>query len=161
MSPDLDAARARRVLFLDFDGCLDASAPGAPAEDRAFFAWLSVLVELLADHGDVGLVVHSSWRYTFQHDDIREFLGELGPQFLSTTPRAPRQESILRWLQMHPQILDYRVIDDDANEFDDELAGRLILCLPTQGLRDAKVQQRLREWLATSRTMMVARGIVD
>ena len=130
-------------------------------EDRAFFTWLPILVDLLADHVDVGLVVHSTWRYTFQDAEIRDFLGTLGTQFLSTTPCGPRQESILWWLQMHPHILDYQVIDDDAHEFDDELAGKLILCPPTEGLRDADVQRQLRGWLAISRTMMVAPGIID
>ena len=161
MSLDLEAARTRRVLFLDFDGCFHASTTEAPMEDRAFFTWLPVLVDLLADHVDVGLVVHSSWRYTFEHDEIRLFLGELGPQFLSTTPRAPRQESILWWLQMRPEILHFRIIDDDPREFDDELAGRLIVCPPKEGLRDAAVQRQLREWLATSRTIEAAPGFID
>ncbi len=161
MSPDLEATRARRVLFLDFDGCLHASTPGAPADDRAFFTWLPILVDLLADHVDVGLVVHSSWRYTFQHDEIREFLGALGSQFLSTTPRGPRQESILWWLRTHPHILDYRVLDDDLREFGDELAGVLILCPSLEGLRDANVQQQLRAWLDAARMIEAAPGIID
>ncbi len=139
-----------RVLFLDFDGCFHASSPDAPAADREPFTWLPILVELLASYTDVGLVVHSTWRYTHEHNEIRALLGALSGQFLSTTPRAPRQESLLWWLQMHPQVVDYRVIDDDPREFDDELAGKLILCPPLDGLRDAKVQAQIRDWLGRS-----------
>ena len=93
------AAESARALFLDFDGVLHPTTIEADIEedeikvDTGLFGWLPALVSVLRPHPDVSVVVHSSWRYVHDIDELREMLGALGPRFVGATPRGPTESS--------------------------------------------------------------------
>lgn len=141
-----------RALFVDFDGVLHPTVLSRfdePPESLAtvFFGWLPALVGVLRSHPDVAVVVHSTWRYTHDADELRLLLGALGPQFAGATPKGPRFESIEWWLHMNPQFADHRILDDDAGEFPSPAPPELILCDPTTGVAAPAVLAALRTWL--------------
>ncbi len=142
-----------RVVFLDFDGVLHPliSSPDdelpTPLVSTEFFGWLPALVHVLRPHPDVAIVVHSTWRYTHDADELRLLLGALGPQFAGATPKGPRYESIEWWLNMNPQFADHRILDDDAGEFPSPPPLELILCDPRIGVSARGVLAALRNWL--------------
>jgi hypothetical protein len=139
-------------LFLDFDGVLspttveDSADAGEPVH-TALFGWLPVLVAVLKPHPDVALVIHSTWRYTHDLDELRELLGSLGGRVVGATPRGPRYESILWWRHMNPAFTDFRILDDDAKEFPSPAPAELILCNPRTGVAGQEVLASLRGWL--------------
>lgn len=99
------AAKPRaRALFLDFDGVLHPKTIEADIEAdetvivTGHFGWLPALVGVLGTHADVVIVVHSTWRYSHEVDELKLLLGALGPQVVGATPRGPRYESIQWWL---------------------------------------------------------------
>ena len=140
-----------RVLFLDFDGVLHPTTDFDNSSDAVvatpLFGWLPVLVAALKGYPDVGIVVHSTWRYTHDVDELRELLGPLGVRFLGATPRGPRYESILWWLHLNPTYTAHRILDDAAREFPTPAPAQLIVCHPHRGVSDPAVLAQLAEWL--------------
>ena len=92
----------------------------------------------------MAIVVHSTWRYTHDVDELKLLLGALGPKVVGATPRGPRYESIQWWLQMNPSFADHRILDDDASEFPTPPPPNLILCNPTTGVAAPVVLAALR-----------------
>lgn len=147
-----------RVIFLDFDGVLHA-VPGVPTGRMAhgkpvlrvervpLFAWLPVLIDLLQPHPDVRVVVHSTWRVFHSPDELREMLYELGERFAGCAPAGGRWECIQAALKARPEISDFLVLDDAADELIDAPPERVVLCDPYLGLADVQVQERIRHWL--------------
>jgi hypothetical protein len=141
-------------LFLDFDGVLhptlvEASPGQTEVICTGLFGWLPHLVSVLQPHPEVGIVVHSTWRYTHDVDELRMLLDVLGPRVVGTTPRGPRYDSIQWWLNQNPRYSSHRILDDDAREFPDPLPPELVLCDPRTGVTAPGVQAALRQWLGT------------
>lgn len=142
-----------RVVFLDFDGVLHPAGlppydePPASFVSTGFFGWLPALVQVLRPHPDVAIVVHSTWRYTHDVDELRLLLGTLRPRVVGATPRGPRYESIEWWLHANPLFVSHRILDDDAREFPTPPPPELILCDPTTGVAAPGVLAKLRIWL--------------
>lgn len=141
-----------RVLFLDFDGVLHPALD----EDEVLppglvpcthFGWLPHLEQLLRPHPDVRVVVHSSWRYTHNAEELALLLGPLGKRFVGATPRAPRWESVNWFLHLNKQVKDFRILDDGASQFPNPPPPQLVLCDPHHGVSDPLVLQRLGRWL--------------
>ncbi len=149
-----------RVLFVDFDGVLHPlglwiettrsfnGCEVALTEPVDYFCWAPSLAEQLSLHDDVRIVVHSSWRVWYPHDQIGEYLGPLGPRFLGCTNDSRKCESILAWLAAHPAVRSYRILDDDMLEFVDErVARQLIACDHRTGVAGQSVRAKLADWL--------------
>lgn len=136
-----------RVLFLDFDGVLHAG-PNVEAA-TAHWCWLPALAQLLARHEDVRIVVHSTWRYDYNVEELRELLGRLGDRVISSTDAGGRLESIEQWLADHPEVTAFRILDDAEREFY-RLPEELILCDPARGITDPDARQELLAWLEAS-----------
>lgn len=138
-----------RVLFIDFDGVLHRAGNGL--EDTGpTFVWLPLLVAALAGHPDVVVVVHSTWRYQYTLDELRELLMGLKRHVIAAVPRGPRREAIPWFRQMHPAITSFRILDDDGKEFGSELPPELLLCEPSLGLTTPGVLEALQDWLTST-----------
>lgn len=143
-----------QVLFLDFDGVLHPTMPSTadgPTVNVGFFGWLHHLEKLLRPFPDVGLVVHSTWRYQYKSDELQDLLNPLGGRYLGATPRGPRFESICWWLNANPRFTSHRILDDDLAEFPSPPPSELIACDPVLGVSDERVLRELLTWLASNR----------
>lgn len=165
-----------RVLFLDFDGVLHPlglqvqpgrfvnGKPVAKAVTVDWFCWLGLLEQLLADHPDVRLVAHTSWRESHDEAQLGAYLGPLQHRYLGATRGdLPKYPSILAWLEANPGVTSYRMLDDAVQEFPhDPVEDRLgdvkespygpavpefIACDHQHGIAAPEVQHRLRAWL--------------
>ena len=135
-----------RLLFLDFDGVLHPLDP--EPQDLRHFCWLPVLVRLLEQHDDVRIVVHSTWRYIHTDDELRALLGPLGPRFVGSAPRAPREQAIEMVLGANKgTVVSHLALDDAAKEFFGSTVN-LLLTEPHLGLSDVRVQAALSTWLS-------------
>lgn len=135
-----------RILFLDIDGIVHSGE--SADEPTEYWCWLPVLVELLAPHPDVVVVVHSSWRYEHTLTELRTVLGELGHRVIDATPRARRWESIEWWMSQNcRQVSSWRILDDAPEQFPNPPPPQLIVCDPGRGVSDPAVQAALRAWL--------------
>lgn len=134
-----------RVIFLDFDGVLHPVDPELSGVER--FCWLPVLTELLVTHEDVQLVVHSTWRYEYSDGELQALLGPVGPRFVGSAPRGPRELAIETVLQANKSIEHHLVLDDAAGEFSG-LRVNLLLTDSQLGLSEARVQMAISNWLS-------------
>lgn len=138
-----------RVIFIDFDGVLHPSEQ-AEAPRLTHFCWLPALEGVLRLHADVRIVAHSTWRYSYDDDELRMLLGPLGNRVVGTTGRGPRFDSIRGWLYANKACKSYRILDDDANEFPVPRPEELILCDPSTGVAAEGVLTVLTTSLKTS-----------
>jgi hypothetical protein len=143
------------VIFLDFDGVLH------PAEYLRFkeidgelvfgsdvrFCWAGVLWNLIKNH-DCDLVIHSSWRTSFDLSDIRAMLPqELGSRVREATGDGGRFNSITEYVAAH-QLRKYLILDDAPEEFPLGLPA-LVVCHPERGIDSPEVKERVIRFLST------------
>ena len=81
-----------RAIFIDFDGVLHPA--GGPEGACLPFEWLCDLKALLSAHPPVRIVVHSSWRLTYPHEEIREFLSGLNALEIDIVGPGEKRQAI-------------------------------------------------------------------
>jgi hypothetical protein len=135
-----------RVIFLDFDGVLHATSGSASTMRQ--FVWLPILMKLLRDHEDVGIVVHASARDHSSATFLRERSGIPEQRWRGVTPpNLPRWPSIQAWLSTNLDVCNYCILDDQKSEYPEPQPTNLILCNSKKGISEASVQTKIREWL--------------
>ena len=151
-----------RVLFLDFDGVLHPlglqvdetrfinGKPVAKSIEVDFFCWVPLLAELLAEHPDVGLVLHTSWRES--HDDARlsAYLGPLQGRYLGKVADGDKWPAIEQWLAQQQQAVEFLVLDDAMQEFCDAPQNCYVETHFRRGLAEQCVTERIKDWLAAT-----------
>jgi hypothetical protein len=137
-----------RALSLDFDGVLHPAGNGEESVEH--FVWLPLLEQALQRGPDVGVLVHSTWRYQYSEVEIRALLAPLGKRTISLAPRGPRCEAIRWWLHLNPQVTSHLVLDDAGDEFPMPHGDELVLCRPDLGITTPGVLQRVEAWLLNS-----------
>lgn len=156
--------RCRRVIFLDFDGVLhptkaiEGARPPLDPEQilRGWpdtFQHLGILRGLLNGHQDVAVVVSSSWRMFLSDAQLGELLAPIAPWYAGSvgSPYLARDQAIHIWLELN-NIHDFAVLDDKLEYFPGPSGAwsSLIVCDGERGISDMHVQQKLRDWLASS-----------
>lgn len=126
-----------KIIFLDIDGVLNnintrkksfnAPVPDAYKgfdkrilwEDLVYFDkdLVGNLAKIVAETG-AKIVISSSWRYMRTKDQMQELLDLSGGQGVfdvidMTDKRLARFSAIDKWLEDHPEVTHYVVLDDD------------------------------------------------
>lgn len=129
-----------RVLFLDIDGVLTTERSRTIKQRESLDAsCLKRLRDLIAAT-DVKVVITSTWRKWRTQANLQEYLGilvyDVTPVF--HTPNHPRRrgQEIRAWLDLHPDV-DRYVILDDENGFTVDQIGRWVRTDDAEGLTDA------------------------
>jgi len=132
-----------RIIFLDFDGVLNsyrtATACGnyphdLSPESRQMFDWISIdLIKKFCVAHEVKIVVSSTWRKCFPHELLARVFGLpiIGAIPLRISDGG-RGLDIQRWLNKNPEVLEYAIIDDDADMLPEQM-GRLVKTDPHNG----------------------------
>ena len=142
-----------QILFLDVDGVLNrcgASNQGLETDK----------CDLLADlcrRAGCKIVVSSTWR-RYPHlmeDRLLPMFRSRGIECVGQTPMlekpspgghvvvaAARHEEITAWLDAHPDVTRYAILDDDPNA--DNGSGRFVRTNSDEGLQDSHVATLMR-----------------
>jgi hypothetical protein len=144
------------ILFLDIDGVLNhhdflmaAKTTGHSHKNIDEAACRRLQKVLKAT--DCQVVLTSTWRYTHSLIEMRELLnarGCYGIQLIDATPTAltgesglipgvSRGQEIARWLETHPRVTRFAILDDDAGA---QWRGRLVQTDFHKGMLDEHVQ---------------------
>lgn len=136
------------VLFLDFDGVLHACG-GAIAGER--FSKKPMLEALLreSDLRHVVVVISSTWREVYPlrklasifSDDIRPRIIDVTPTLFDTASDYLRYREIREWLNLHPDVSRWVVLDDAMEDFPHSKRGNVIFTNPDIGLEGAVVSK--------------------
>ncbi len=122
------------VIFLDFNGVLDTNV-NMDVIDLGNLERLKRLVDMY----DAKVVISSSLKNTYYYNNgrhsrffqgILDTLLEYGIDVIGITPKGnSREEEILEYLNKHPEIDNYCILDDDYDM--KKLKGNLVK-LPSQ-----------------------------
>jgi hypothetical protein len=109
-----------KVIFLDIDGVLNCKRTPNP---RGFpyivdTQLLARYINLVAKTGAQTVLI-STWR----HDPVGRWAARhYGVPFtdvIADMPDSPRSEEIRAWLDQHPQVSRYAILDDENDQLDD------------------------------------------
>lgn len=151
------------ILFLDFDGVTHPD----PCHKEAFFGQLPLIEDVLREHGQVDIVISSSWRYDHRLHELQAyFSSDIKPRVIDVTPTVARTDDegwiprhllqhhreweCRKWLRQHrPLNTHWLAIDDIADWFLPDCAH----LLATQSARGFQPEQAavLREMLEERR----------
>jgi hypothetical protein len=115
-----------KILFLDIDGVLNCDRDSevvSDAETCIFFRLnlrkIDMIRKIITDT-DCKVVLSSSWR-NFQGG--RETVEYWKIPILDVTPtkHACRGAEIQEWLENHPEVTEYCIVDDDGDMLDSQL----------------------------------------
>ena len=134
-----------RAIFIDFDGVLHPA--GGPVGACLPFEWLSDLDAILSAHAPVRIVVHSSWRLTYPHEEIREFLSGLSALEIDIVGPGEKGQAITAYLSAHSEIESGLVIDDEPREFPADFSLQVVVCDPAIGITCPRVKSQVTAWL--------------
>ena len=117
-----------KVLFLDIDGVLNSTRTctatgGYPheLEHRGGFDWIAIrLLQRLCDSSGVQIVLSSAWRL---HHDFKDVAKAFDLPIIDRTPSlcGPRGKEIQHWLDAHPDVEVYAIVDDDADMLPEQM----------------------------------------
>jgi hypothetical protein len=154
-----------RVIFLDFDGVIMTYRTLMASEVMGWSnadpdPMLCALLRRVCATG-VGIVVSSSWRDAEETCKAKLKEGDL-LRFLHDDWRTPhmyqdgqsagsRSREVADWLTRHPEVADYRILDDDHFQWTPEQTARWIECSAYDGM-PAMAMKDLAEWAGLART---------
>jgi hypothetical protein len=151
----VNAASDRPVLFLDLDGTLHPNGtvrllPDGEVDTTGAFMWARILLELLSEFPAVDVVLHSTWRFVWEHDEelLRHLPGELAKRVVGCTPRSVvgRHQSIEAYCRTSG-TKQFIVLDDEPSAYPTGLA-ELVVADPQQGISAPHVRSALAVALA-------------
>lgn len=122
-----------RVLFLDIDGVvLHGQALWATKNPRHLPPEKIALVKNVCDRSAAVVVVSSTWRYSDETRDMLLFAGlTLHPDWRtphrldkigSVIAGQRRGAEIQQWLDAHPEVSSYAIVDDDSDMLPGQMA---------------------------------------
>jgi hypothetical protein len=155
------------ICYLDFDGVLhDSSVWLTPdrgiildTPGRRLFEWESILINLLAPHPDLKIVLSTSWvtakGFSFAKEQLHSQIGArvIGATFdersmaVEKFKMQPRSAQVLADANRR-QPSDWFAIDDDGFGWPAWARNKLVLTKGISGLRDIAVQTEIRRRLA-------------
>lgn len=156
---------SRQVLFLDFDGVLHRfgavrtrKGVSSTSPSIRLFEFSPILVECLAPHSRVEIVLSTAWVHRLGYQRAKNALpAALGERVVGATYHSKyfdaatwaskgRGTQILRYVLTH-HLTSWLAIDDEIVGFGDYLS-HVVICDENVGLGDMKTQELLRNRLS-------------
>lgn len=109
-----------KVLFLDVDGVLNSRSTTNFQDLYPLDPYMAFLVGRIQLQTGCEVVLSSSWRY---HPEGVQHVSQRVVRLLDKTPSSPsgmRGDEINAWLEEHPEVKKYAILDDDDDFHDDQ-----------------------------------------
>lgn len=111
-----------KVLFLDIDGVVNSRATTSFRSLYPLDPHMAFMVGKIQLDTDCQVVLSSSWRH---HPDGIKVVEESIVKILDKTPTLDklgvRGHEIQAWLDQHPEVERYAILDDDADMLEEQL----------------------------------------
>lgn len=115
--------KATKVIFLDIDGVITSARTGWYNLDIYAINYLRWLCSI----GNIKIVISSTWRYNHDAEFWKTIFGEYmhddykTPNKIATQmPGFTRGAEIQAWIDKHPELEDYIILDDDSDMLPDQ-----------------------------------------
>lgn len=141
-----------KVLFLDIDGVLNSERSAwafggfphgfDPANMAKFDHVAIALIRKVCEETECSVVLSSTWRLLHS---VHECANGLGLPIFDKTPGGGgnRGKQIQEWLDEHPEVTEYAIVDDDSDMLDSQ-RGRFVRTNVKEGLSLANYGDLLR-----------------
>lgn len=112
----------KKILFLDCDGVVNSK--NTTQRSKGFIGIdpeLAFRAGKIPIHTGCEVVLSSTWRLMA---DSRDEIKQRVYPFVDITPQLPgktRGEEIQAWLDIHPEVTKYAILDDDADMLESQL----------------------------------------
>lgn len=108
-----------KVLFLDVDGVLNSRSTTNFSDLYPIDPYMAFLVGRIQLQTDCEVVLSSSWR---NHPEGVENVSKRVVKLLDKTPNIDsfRGNEVKAWLDEHPEVENYAILDDDGNFHPDQ-----------------------------------------
>jgi len=122
----------QKILFLDIDGVLNSEASFARRRGHEQLdIELMHLFDEIVERTGCKVVLSSSWRHSKTYCEDLESHGLNTNSFVDRTPCMPRPvgtsheymergKEIAAWLEQHPEVERYAILDDDSDFLPDQ-----------------------------------------
>ncbi len=113
------------IIFLDIDGVVNCAT--TPQRHGGFIGidpYMSLLINRIIWATDAKVVLSSTWRLDEEsrqevRDKVCDFI-DITPQ-LQRTATDPRGIEIKAWLDAHPDVTKYAILDDDSDMLPEQM----------------------------------------
>lgn len=116
-----------RIVFLDIDGVLNYpriwGQSAGPDPEQAICGILTKRVSAMVEATDAYVVICSTWRRGYSLARLQQLLAlrnfeNATTRIVDVTPvlNRPRQDEIVAWLDDHPDVTHFVILDDDTAE---------------------------------------------
>lgn len=127
-----EPSQDQKILFLDIDGVLNSevyykSSFKSDNSSSRFDPKSVELIKKLVEEFSLQIVISSTWRYGATDRLMHELknsklIGYLYHEwFTPVIHPAHRGTEIKLWLELHPEVSDYIIIDDDENILEEQM----------------------------------------
>lgn len=120
-----------KVLFLDVDGVLNNLDDFKTQQGNGTYVLCEKKIKLLhqiIDELGLTVVLSSTWRLHTDHMDYLYNQGAIQQRFMHKDWRTPavfgcrpRGVEIQEWLEDHPEVTAYVIVDDDSDMLDEQM----------------------------------------
>jgi hydroxymethylpyrimidine pyrophosphatase-like HAD family hydrolase len=143
-----------KVIFLDIDGvlCTRRSHLAYGKEGGIWHEWDPLAVEVIRKCCERGvkIVLSSTWRKPSNLEHFHEQYAKYGmnpawlyqPDWKTPITTGRRGEEIKQWLNRHPEVTDYRIVDDD-NDMLHEQHAKCIFTDAEDGMTSENIKKLL------------------
>lgn len=110
-----------KILFLDIDGVVNCSTTGLdPNGFLGIDKYMAFLVGKIVMQTECKIVLSSSWKHG---KEAKEQVKKQVYKFIDITPDCPgdRGNEIKAWLDDHPEVTKYAILDDDSDMLKEQL----------------------------------------
>lgn len=129
------------VVFLDFDGVIRTGGYQAEGFKAEFRKDIMLALSAVVNRTGAQVVVTSDWRNALKKAEIDASLSPHLSGFLHKDWMTPicghRWNEVQRWLEGHPEVSNYVILEDFAPHFEEApsaMKSRVILCNGQTGL---------------------------
>lgn len=145
-----------KIIFLDIDGVLNCNKTMRFLPGNYLFVDARKVLRLrdIVERTGAQIVLSSTWRYGASANSlwsdkiaycelIKEFKRLRCPLWIDCTPIIPvvnREKEIQAWLEKHPEVTDYVILDDYWQELMEEIQ-HLVICNEVTGLTKKEAER--------------------
>ena len=111
-----------KIIFLDVDGVITSPRVGW----RRFDIFAVQFLNWLCREIDAKIVISSTWRYNHPKEEFEQFFTAIHEDWRTDTDLLRngtncRGDEIQLWLNNHPEVTQYIILDDDQDMLDSQI----------------------------------------
>ncbi len=133
-----------KIIFLDIDGVLNVYPQGSDKYGSKFHTHFMDNLKIIVEKTDAKIVISSTWRMAgldemqdmWKHRNLAGEVIDITPNHMvKTGSTLQRGKEIQEWLEFHPEVVNYIILDDDT-DMEEYQMNNFVQCSDNQDHED-------------------------